>query len=543
MKQNGKRVGVTAALLALTMLASAPALAKNREGREAEEMSRPLGGPPVLAVVALSEQHVTIYDADGKILRAPVSTGQSGYETPAGIYSILEKNREHYSNLYDDASMPFMQRITWSGIALHAGQLPGHPASHGCIRLPTGFAERLFDSTKVGMRVVIVRDDMRPISFAHPALFKPGPIVSDGATPAETSSITPEPIAMHLGAAAADGTPAKPRTWRSIAAAKKAEADAAAKTAEDARRTVVSANAEVAKSAKALRIAEVAKRKAEDQLQDIESALASDPERLSDERKAKLDEAKEKAQAKLQEAQTRLETAQVDGNAKMLAANTAKDAVKAALDAKDAAAKEARLAQNKMAPVSVFISRKTQRLYVRQGFQPMFDSEVTIRDPQAAIGTFVFSALDYTSDDGTDLRWTALAMYPNPTDPGTPPSRHGGRRGGEPRATDARAAKIALERISIPQDTIDRIREVASPGSAVIVSDEALSNETGKSTDFVVLMSGELQGGIKIRKRNNDAPSAWRRDRDPYGDYGYRRPYYQRSSPYYSGGSGPFGWW
>ena len=348
---------------------------------------------------------------------------------------------------------------------------------------------------------------------------------------------------MHLGAAAADGTAAKPRTWRAIAAAKKAEAEAAAKTAEDARRAVVSANAEVARTAKALRMAEVAKRKAEDQLQDIESALSSDPERLSDERKAKLDEAKEKAQAKLQEAQTRLEAAQVDGNAKMLAANTAKDAVKAALDAKDAATKEARLAQNKTAPVSVFISRKTQRLYVRQGLQPMFESEVTIRDPQAAIGTFVFSALDYTSDDGTDLRWTALAMYPNPTDPGTPPSRHGGRRGGEPRATDGKAAKIALERISIPQDTIDRIREVASPGSAVIVSDEALSNETGKGTDFVVLMSGEPQGGIKIRKRNNDAPSAWRRDRDPYGDYGYRRPYYQRSSPYYSGGSGPFGWW
>jgi L,D-transpeptidase catalytic domain len=543
MKQNGNRVGVTAALLALTMVASAPALAKNREGRDAEEISRPLGGPPVMAIVALSEQHVTIYDADGKILRAPVSTGQSGYETPAGIYSILEKNREHYSNLYDDASMPFMQRITWSGIALHAGQLPGHPASHGCIRLPTGFAERLFESTKLGMRVVIVRDDMRPISFAHPALFKPGPIVSDVATPGETSSLTPEPIAMHVGAAAADGTAAKPRTWRAIAAAKKAEADAAAKTAEDARRSVVNANAEVAKSAKALRVAEVGKRKAEDQLQDIERALSSDPERLSEERKAKLEEAREKAQARLQEAQARLDAAQLEGNARMVAANTAKGAVKAALDAKDAATKEARLAQNKTAPISVFISRKTQRLYVRQGFQPMFESEVTIRDPQAALGTFVFTALDYTGDDATDLRWTALAMYPNPTDPGAPPSRHGGRRGGEPRTTDGKAAKVALERISIPQDTIDRIREVASPGSAVIVSDEALSNETGKGTDFVVLMSGELQGGIKIRKRNNDAPSAWRRDRDPYGDYGYRRPYYQRSSPYYSGGSGPFGWW
>jgi hypothetical protein len=296
----------------------------------------------------------------------------------------------------------------------------------------------------------------------------------------------------------------------------------------------------VAKSAKALRMAEVAKRKAEEQLEDVERSLANDE--LSEERKAKLDEAKEKAQARLQEAQSRLEAAQVDGNAKMVAANTVKDAVKAALDAKDAAAKEARLAQAKTAPVSVFISRKTQKLYVRQGFQPMFESEVTIRDPQAALGTFVFTALDYTSNDATDLRWTALAMYSDPTDPGTPPSRHGSRRGGEPRATDGRAAKTALERISIPQDTIDRIREVASPGSAVIVSDEALSNETGKGTDFVVVMSGEPQGGIKIRKRNSDTPSAWRRDRDPYGDYGYRRPYY-RSSPYYSGGSGPFGWW
>jgi flagellar biosynthesis regulator FlaF len=518
MEQFVKRVGVVSTritLLALMVLAlGASAQAKSREARDGDDFSRPVSGPPVMAIVALSEQHVTIYDAEGKMLRAPVSTGQSGYETPAGIYSILEKNREHYSNLYDDASMPFMQRITWSGIALHAGQLPGHPASHGCIRLPMGFAERLFGITKLGLRVVIVRDDMRPISFAHPALFKPGPIVSTVATTAP-SAVAPEPISMHLGAAAPEASAAKPRTWRAIAAAKKAEADSAAKTAEDARRAVVSANAEVAKSAKALRMAEVAKRK------------------------AKLEEAKEKVQARLQEAQARLDAAQADGSTKMTALNAAKDVVKTAVEAKDLAAKEARLAQTKMAPVSVFISRKTQRLYVRQGFQPIFDSEVTIRDPQAAIGTFVFTALDYTGDDASDLRWTALAMYSDPTNPGTP-SRHGSRRGGEPRTTDAKPAKAALERISIPQESIDRIREVASPGSTVIVSDEALSNETGKSTDFVVVMSGEPQGGIKIRKRSNDVPSAYRRD--PYGDYGYRRPYYQRS-PYYSGGSGPFGWW
>ena len=541
MQQFVKRVGAVSTritLLALMVLAlSASAQAKSREAREPDDFSRPVSGPPVMAIVALSEQHVTIYDAEGKLLRAPVSTGQTGYETPAGIYSILEKNREHYSNLYDDASMPFMQRITWSGIALHAGQLPGYPASHGCIRLPMAFAERLFGITKLGLRVVIVRDDMRPISFAHPSLFKPGPIVSEVATPATSSVVTPEPISMQLGAATPEADATKPRTWRAIATAKKAQADAAAKTAEDARRAVLGANIEVAKSAKALRMAEVAKRKAEEQLEDVERALGSDQDSLSDERKAKLDEAKEKAQGRLQEAQARLEAAQADGNAKMLAFNAAKDVVKAAVDAKEAAAKEARLAQTKMAPVSVFISRKTQRLYVRQGFQPMFDAEVTIRDPQEAMGTFVFTALDYTGDDASDLRWTALAMYADPTNPGTPPSRHGGRRGGEPRTTDAKSAKAALERISIPQETIDRIREVASPGSAVIVSDEALSNETGKSTDFVVVMSGEPQGGIKIRKRSNDVPSAWRRD--PYGDYGYRRPYYQR---YYSGGGGLFGW-
>ena len=93
-------------------------------------------GAPLMAIVSLSNQRVTIYDADGWILRAPVSSGQSGYETPAGIYSVIQKEEEHHSNLYDDASMPFMQRITWSGIALHAGQLPGYPASHGCVRMP-----------------------------------------------------------------------------------------------------------------------------------------------------------------------------------------------------------------------------------------------------------------------------------------------------------------------------------------------------------------------------------------------------------------------
>jgi lipoprotein-anchoring transpeptidase ErfK/SrfK len=108
-----------------------------------------------MAIVSIKSQKVTIYDSDGWILRAPVSSGQKGRETPAGVFSVIQKDADHHSNLYDDAFMPHMQRITWSGIALHGGPLPGYPASHGCIRMPYDFAERLFEKTRPGMRVMI----------------------------------------------------------------------------------------------------------------------------------------------------------------------------------------------------------------------------------------------------------------------------------------------------------------------------------------------------------------------------------------------------
>src|SRR3569832_1587949 len=105
------------------------------------------------------------------IVRAPVSSGQRGRETPAGINSIIQKQADHYSNLYDDAYMPHMQRITWSGIALHGGVLPGHADSHGCIRMPYEFAANLFDATKLGLRVVVAPNDVAPVEIAHPLLF------------------------------------------------------------------------------------------------------------------------------------------------------------------------------------------------------------------------------------------------------------------------------------------------------------------------------------------------------------------------------------
>ena len=140
-RQWVKLVTTTLAGLAGLCLVHEAAFAREGRSTRREEVvqSRP-AGVPVMAVVSLRHQRVTIYDADGWIMRAPVSTGQTGYETPAGIFSILQRKAEHFSNLYDDAAMPYMQRLTWSGIALHGGALPGYPASHGCVRMPHGFA-------------------------------------------------------------------------------------------------------------------------------------------------------------------------------------------------------------------------------------------------------------------------------------------------------------------------------------------------------------------------------------------------------------------
>ncbi len=115
-----------AAVLA-TGLADPAGATRRRESQPVEAVETRPAGSPLMAIVSLSNQRVTIYDADGWILRAPVSSGQTGYETPAGVYSVIQKEEEHYSNLYDDASMPFMQRITWSGIALTRGRCPDTP--------------------------------------------------------------------------------------------------------------------------------------------------------------------------------------------------------------------------------------------------------------------------------------------------------------------------------------------------------------------------------------------------------------------------------
>lgn len=446
------------------------------------------GKTPVLAVVALREQRVSIYDANGKIMESPVSSGQTGLETPAGIFSIVQKEEDHYSNVYDDASMPYMERITWTGISLHGGVLPGYPASHGCVRMPERFAEQLYQITKLGMRVIVVRNDIAPVEVSQPAMF----------TPADGQS---------------DGDPSS--SLKALAKSKFMEAQAAVMRVRDAKLAASKKAAEAAAAEKAVHAAEAALNGAQAGLK----AAGRAPQAQA-----------AQAQAKVDAAQTKLDAAKLDAQSKAEAAAKAGQEARAAAEASAIAHNESGEAQLNLSPVSVFVSRKTQRLYIRKHNYPVYEGPVMIRDADKPIGTFVFTALDYNGSSGA-MPWDLVSMYKNPADagPATPVAAKGKSKVSRAEAApaDVAGAEAALSRITVTPEERQRISAAVLPGSSLIVSDEGPSVETGKDTDFVVVMSGEPQGGLSIRHRQTVS----RREYEDYGDgffggFARRRPSY-----------------
>ena len=480
------------ATLALLIAAGNSAEATDHRAESiAESIESREPGAPIMAIVSLKSQRITVYDAKGWILRAPVSSGQKGRETPAGIFSVIQKDADHHSNLYDDAFMPHMQRLTWSGIALHGGPLPGYPASHGCVRMPFDFAERLFDMTKMGLRVIVAPTDMAPVEIVHPALFVPKP-----------------------GAGA-------------LVATRRAEADEASRKADQARLAAGIAFREAAQATAPVRTAEILKLRADAQLAAAETLLGSE---VSAEAKEQAEHAKAEAVDKITELQAQLVAAKAVLQPKLEALAAARDAALAAETVQTAADEAARQVTRESEPVSVLISRKTQRIYVRQAFEPILEGPITILDPDRPIGTHIFTALERINGE-INMRWNVVSLESGP---------HGGTvglkgrsdaahaSGLEPAIVDPVSAKSALDRIVIPQDTLDRIADIA-PRSSLIVTDEGLSSETGKGTDFVVLMSGEPQGGIKIRRPGLSSETEigyeLPRDRLPYRRSPFSGPY------------------
>src|SRR5579862_8919326 len=261
----------------LAAMVALPADAAAKQARPApfkEEMATREVGEPIMAIVSIESQRVTFYDADGWIARAPVSTGVKERETPAGVFAVIEKEKDHHSTMYDDAWMPNMQRITWNGLALHGGPLPGYAASHGCVRMPYDFAEELFDKTWIGMRVIISPNDTAPVEFSHPALLVPN----------------------------AEAVAAAPARAETLAR----EAEEAARMADESKKAVAIAARETASLAASLRKLEWLKARADAELAFADKTLAA---AKTDQAKARAEEQKQKAAVKAAEARTQLDAA------------------------------------------------------------------------------------------------------------------------------------------------------------------------------------------------------------------------------------------
>jgi hypothetical protein len=313
---------------------------------------------PLQIIVSIADQRISLYENGVLIARSSVSTGVQGHPTPLGVFSVISKHKWHHSNIYSAAPMPYMQRITWSGIALHAGKLPGYPASHGCIRLANDFAIRLWNLTKRGARVIIASVDVRPAEITSPQLFAPSPRIEVASPEAGTVTFARNDSVM----------------------------------AATAHASLVSSRGDGAK---------------------------------------------------------------------------ASDHASAALTVQ------------KGKPISVFVSRQLGRLFVRQGFAPLFDVPIKIRNPAEPTGTHVFSAME-SQTDGATIRWTVVSIPEKSSIKAVQP-----RSSKEPPLPAK--AKAVLERIDVPQAVIDRISELLTPGSSLIISDHGISHETGNDTDFIVL--------------------------------------------------------
>jgi len=428
-----------------------------------------------------------------------------------GVFSIIEKDRFHHSNLYGNAPMYFMQRVTWSGVAMHEGMLPGYAASHGCIRLPRDFAARLWPTTKLGVRVVIARSELAPVDFQHPTLFAPMPKPaepkvamiepSDGAKPgrpirmAETTTTANDAVA-ELPDRAPDAPavkPAAPATDEpkpSDTAVAPVELKAAddvkpvspqtAEAAPDEDSVKATGTVDPVRPEGTPRIAVPELRKAVETLQPPEPPKP----------------------AQTEPAQTMPATPAAPATTPAGAAPAATDPVKPEPSLTDPPKPTAPRTKSADQPikrtgqVAVFVSRKEKKIFVRQGFVPLFEMPITIEHPEQPLGTHVFTAMSLTAD-GAGMRWNLITM---PTDGSRPvehkstKSRSGdsARKSKEPpkpvvEAKAPSSATEALNRIQMPKEAVERVSEILIPGSSLVVSDEGLGRETGRYTEFIVL--------------------------------------------------------
>ncbi|MCC7252305.1 L,D-transpeptidase family protein [Hyphomicrobium sp.] len=545
------RLGCAALALAFFVpLASSAADAQSERRTKSQksrsvEQAKPLEiEGPLLMQVSLNEQRMYIYDANGLVTQTRISSGRAGHETPKGIYSILEKKVDHTSNIYLDAKMPHMQRLTMTGIALHGGVVPGYPASGGCVRLPFDFARRFFNLTDINQRVVIAPDVQSPTTFEHSLLFASLPSVAH-AGPTGDRAEGPGANAVRVGVDVAEtllgvtsahaATEPPGRTLESAAEARRAERQglvdditeagerrakaaegekAAARAIGDAKAAAKAARSAANGAAREAYKAKAALQSQERALKKVVSRIPNNPAKMRADRLETLraqeaelrsgiapreEEVRRTAEA-AKDAADKAATADKAVAAAVAGLKEAKAEIKNAAAAETAAKKAVatfdRQEQNRGLPVSVFISSKTGLIQVRQGFEAVLEVQASIADPDVPLDTFVFTAVGWKDDSKTDLRWTATEVNEHSTRIGSGDVEvdNKGKRKSQsvppPPETDVARAARTLDRISIPKEASERIAEVVKPGSTLIVSsyDVARSETRYAGTDFIVQM-------------------------------------------------------
>src|SRR3984957_1723010 len=462
---------------------------------QGKQAAKPHG--PLVIAISINKQNMKIYDANGFFAETPISTGMRGHPTPMGVFSVVAKEKLHHSNIYSGAPMPYMQRITWSGIAIHAGVLPGYPASHGCIRMPMAFAVKMYGWTRMGARVVVPPDEMVPTSFSHPLLLAqkivPLPITADEPKADAPSAAKGDKMSEAL-AATKPATSAANLELRSTVGhddRAKSMTDAAPATAllREQTRTADASAFPATKFPVALSSVMPASA--------IAIPAASDDAAKTETEADDTRAAATKIDAPKPNAKSRDNVKPVTDIIATTVPDQKKDQGSLSGTAKPPAAKPdaaALTVPKRIGQISVFISRKDSKLYVRQNFAPLFDVPVTIAPSDRPLGTHVFTA-EIDKGDANVLHWSVVSL-PAPT-------RNAERRDEDERASRRRkiagavemkapapepdSPAEALDRVTIPADARARIVEALSTGSSIIVSDQGIAGgETGEGTDFIV---------------------------------------------------------
>jgi hypothetical protein len=372
--------------------------------------------------------------------------------------------------------MYYMQRITWSGVALHHGFVTGSPASHGCIRLPQEFAARLWPTTRLGVRVVVSRPELEPVEFAHPTLFVPRPKPAEPKVAMNpiTDGFGERPIVVAQATVSDTGLPTAPP-----AAAKPAPEDIEEATAAGFGSVPTGAVAPAPAAAEESLTA---------------TGAIAPPPPVEVPLPAVPSELRRSVEIPLGSEPTPSTEAAPVVPAGAPAEGAPAEPVKPAptVEPPKPIAPRTRLSDQPAkhgGQVAVFVSRKERKIFVRQGFVPLFDMPITIDDPDQPLGTHVLTAIAVT-DDGAGMRWNLMTV---PNDPSyVKPMRFSRRKSREPEpiavaTKPPSSAAEALDRIHMPKEAVERIGDLLIPGSSLVIADDGLGRETGRMTEFIVL--------------------------------------------------------